>query len=165
MPYYPRVIETTVARYLKLFPVVGLTGPRQSGKSTMLRRLLGARYRYVSFDDLNVVDQFHTDPEQFMSVYANMVIFDEVHTRSDADLFFFRESNGNEIDLIIDRKGKQDYMEIKVGHTYRPEMARALARLGGEATRTYIVSRGREIEGDAKLRLVNYRSFLGEKGE
>ena len=78
MSYIHRVIENTVARYLKQFPIVGLTGPRQSGKSTMLKKLLGDRYRYVSFDDLNMVDSFHSDPDRFMSVYSDRVIFDEV---------------------------------------------------------------------------------------
>jgi predicted AAA+ superfamily ATPase len=67
MPYYHRVIEKTVHEYLKIFPVVRLTVPRQSGKSTLLRKLLSAKYRYVSFDDLTVVDRFHTDPERCMA--------------------------------------------------------------------------------------------------
>ena len=78
MPYIRRVLEHSVVEYLKLFPVVGLTGPRQSGKSTMLKKLLANRYRYVSFDDLSVVDRFHSDPVAFMEVYADKVIFDEV---------------------------------------------------------------------------------------
>jgi len=78
MPYIHRELEKKVTEYLELFPVVGLTGPRQSGKSTMLKKLLSDRYRYVSFDDLNVVDRFHTDPERFVETYSNRVIFDEV---------------------------------------------------------------------------------------
>src|SRR5260221_14201770 len=78
MAYYPRVLEKKLVDHLKLFPVVGLTGPRQSGKSTMLRKLLGTKYRYISFDDLNVVDRFHSDPEGFMEIYTDRVIFDEV---------------------------------------------------------------------------------------
>ena len=78
MSYIHRILEKNVVRYLKQFPVLGLTGPRQSGKSTMVRKLLGEKYRYVSFDDLNMVDSFHSDPERFMSVYSNKVIFDEV---------------------------------------------------------------------------------------
>jgi uncharacterized protein len=78
MAYIHRVLENSVSEYLELFPVVGLTGPRQSGKSTMLKKLLANRYRYVSFDDLNVVDRFHSDPEGFMATYDDKVIFDEV---------------------------------------------------------------------------------------
>lgn len=38
--YLKRVLEPTFLSYLKAFSVLGLTGPRQSGKSTMLRALL-----------------------------------------------------------------------------------------------------------------------------
>ena len=78
MPYIHRVLERTVSQYLKTFPVVGITGPRQSGKSTMLETLLGRTYRYISFDDLNHVDEFHSDPHRFMEIHSNRVIFDEV---------------------------------------------------------------------------------------
>src|SRR3989304_4397471 len=78
MPYKQRILEKTVVRYLKLFPVVGVTGPRQSGKSTMLKHVLGEKYDYVTFDDLRNVDRFHTDPEGFLRSYPDRVIFDEV---------------------------------------------------------------------------------------
>ena len=379
MPYYHRVIEKTVREYLKLFPVVGLSGPRQSGKSTLLRKLLSAKYRYVSFDDLNVVDRFHTDPEQFMEVNSDKVIFDEVqrvpeifhyvklivdnnrndygkfimtgssqfafmkrvseslagriglltllpfqfseiptglrdqslyqggypelvgrkyrggydwyssyldtyltrdvrdiseigdirdfrrfiqmlaarvaqllnmseiardigvsvptvkkwisvleasyivfllppfhknlgkriikspkiyfydtglvsyltgirtkqlfengplygalfenyvvseafkklvHTRTDAEMFFFRESNGNEIDLIIDRKSSREHIEIKSGHTFRPEMARFLLQRAKDAKRSLVVYRGKEFPLGDGVSVINFKSFL-----
>lgn len=78
MPYIPRTLESTVSDYLEFFPVVGITGPRQSGKSTMLRHMLGSSYKYVSFDNLNYVNEFHTDPKKFMNRYSNRIIFDEV---------------------------------------------------------------------------------------
>jgi predicted AAA+ superfamily ATPase len=379
MPYYHRVIERTVREYLKLFPVVGLTGPRQSGKSTLLQRLLGAKYRYISFDDPNTVDRFDADPERFMGAYSDRVIFDEVqrvpdlfhyvkvivdnnrsdygkfimtgssqfafmkriseslagriglltllpfqfseipaglreeslylggypelvarkyrgaydwyssyvdtyltrdvrdisdigdirdfrrfiqmlaarvaqilnmseiardlgvsvptikkwtsvleasyiifllppfhknlgkrivkspkiyfydtglvsyltgirtrqlfedgpmygalfenyvvsevykrliHTRTDAELFFFRESNGNEIDLIIDRKSTREHIEIKSGHTFRPEMARLLMQLADGAEHSWVVYRGKEIALGDGISAVNFKSFL-----
>ncbi len=379
MPYYPRVIERTVREYLKLFPVVGLTGPRQSGKSTTLQKLLSPKYRYVSFDDPNAVDRFHTDPERFMDVYSDRVIFDEVqrvpeifhyvklivdnnrkdhgkfvmtgssqfafmkrvseslagriglltllpfqyseipkglqnqsiyqggypelvgrkyrgaydwyssyldtyltrdvrdiseigdirdfrrfiqmlaarvaqilnmseisrdlgvsmptikkwvsvleasyivfllppfhnnlgkriikspkiyfhdpglvsyltgirnrrsfengpmygalfenhfvaetlksitHTRADAELFFFRESNGNEIDLIIDRKSSREHIEIKSGHTFRPEMARLLFQFANKAKHSWVVYRGKEIALGDGVSAVNFKTFL-----
>lgn len=379
MPYYPRVLEKKVLEHLKLFPVIGLTGPRQSGKSTMLKKLLGAKYRYVSFDDLNVVDRFHTDPEQFIGVYADRVIFDEVqrvpeifnyvklivdnerqkygrfiltgssqfafmkrvseslagrislltllpfqfseiptrlrepslyqggypelvtrryrgsfewytsyldtyltrdirdlreigdirdfrrfvqmlasrvaqilnmseiardigisvmtvkkwlsvleasyivfllppffknlgkriikspkiyfhdtglvsyltgirtkelyengplygslfenyvvaeiykkelHTRTGADLFYFRESNGNEIDLIIDRKLRREYIEVKASHTFRTDMARTLTKFKNAGEQGYVIYQGKEIESSSDLKIVNYKSYL-----
>ncbi len=78
MPYIPRTLEPTVRKYLKYFPVVGITGPRQSGKSTMLEQMFGSSYTYISFDNLNFVSEFHSDPKKFMNKYSNHVIFDEV---------------------------------------------------------------------------------------
>src|SRR5688500_7477618 len=77
MIYTPRVIEATLKRYLQAFPVVGLTGPRQSGKSTLLRHLL-PDYTYVTFDESHHILFFHEDPEGFIQQYPSKVIFDEV---------------------------------------------------------------------------------------
>ena len=75
--YLNRVAEKTIHQYLSLFPALGVTGPRQSGKSTLLKHLL-QDYQYVSFDDPKNIEYFETDPEAFMATYANQVIFDEV---------------------------------------------------------------------------------------
>lgn len=379
MPYYHRLVEKTITKYLKLFPVVGLTGPRQSGKSTMLRKILGAKYRYVSFDDFNMVNQFHTDPNQFMENFSDGVIFDEVqrvpeifnyikllvdndrkrygkfivtgssqfafmkkvseslagriglvtllpfqfsevptrlregslfqggypelidrkykgsfewytsyldtyltrdvrdlreigdirdfrrfvqilaarvsqimnmsdisrdlgisvmtvkkwlsvleasyiimllppfhnnlgkriikspklyfldtglvsyltgirtkelyeqgplqgslfenyviteiykkelHTRSSADLYYFRESNGNEIDLILDRKNEQEYFEIKSSHTFRSEMVRTLSQFKKKGEQGYLLYKGKELELYPDIKILNYKSYL-----
>lgn len=78
MKYYPRQIEQQLKQYLKSFPVVGLTGPRQSGKSTLLLHCLEDQYQYVTFDDQEHIDDFYDDPKRFMAQYSNKVIFDEV---------------------------------------------------------------------------------------
>ena len=77
MPYIHRTIEPVLKKYLRLFPVVGITGPRQSGKSTMIRHLLSKSYRYVNFDDFDMVQSFYADPKKFMKLYGDRVIFDE----------------------------------------------------------------------------------------
>nr|MBP7543848.1 ATP-binding protein [Ignavibacteriaceae bacterium] len=59
------------------FPVVGLTGPRQSGKSTLLKELLKDEYKYVTFDSPTTVAEFRDDPERFMRINGDKVIFDE----------------------------------------------------------------------------------------
>ncbi|MCC2624751.1 MAG: uncharacterized protein K0R14_624 [Burkholderiales bacterium] len=77
MNYIKRVIETTLNRYLKAFPAIGLTGPRQSGKSTLLRHVL-PDYEYITFDDPFNIDLFENDPHGFLKRYNSHVIFDEV---------------------------------------------------------------------------------------
>lgn len=78
MQYTHRLLEAQLVEYIKYFPVVGVTGPRQSGKSTLLTHLL-TDYQYVTFDDFKTIAQFQDDPDGFMRRYANQVIFDEVH--------------------------------------------------------------------------------------
>lgn len=76
--YYERELAKHLKDYLHAFPVVGITGPRQAGKSTLLMRELGNQYRYVTFDDREKMEQFYHDPKRFMKLYHNKVIFDEV---------------------------------------------------------------------------------------
>lgn len=77
MLYISRHIEKTIREYLKIFPAVSLTGPRQSGKSTTLQKMFGKEYTYVSFDDPLIVDFLDTDPKGFMKKYGKKIIFDE----------------------------------------------------------------------------------------
>jgi predicted AAA+ superfamily ATPase len=94
MTYRPRQIEAVVNEFLQTFPVVGITGPRQSGKSTLLTQLLGKKYTYVTFDDLRMVALFQDDSEKFLATYSSPVIFDEV--QKVPDLF-------HHIKLAVDR--------------------------------------------------------------
>jgi len=77
MAYFPRIIEPHLTRYLQAFPVVAITGPRQSGKSTLLQHMF-KDYTYITFDDPKNIEYFETDPDGFMQAYADHVIFDEV---------------------------------------------------------------------------------------
>ncbi|MCH9610173.1 MAG: hypothetical protein S4CHLAM81_07130 [Chlamydiales bacterium] len=75
--YRNRSAEESLRELLSAFPVVGLTGPRQSGKSTLLQYLL-PDYEYVTFDDIRKISLFEDDPMGFMERYSDRVIFDEV---------------------------------------------------------------------------------------
>lgn len=75
--YHRRSIEPLLKKYLKGFCVVGITGPRQSGKSTLLKHFLSETYRYITFDDYRMVEFFYEDPKKFMEIYSDRVIFDE----------------------------------------------------------------------------------------
>jgi predicted AAA+ superfamily ATPase len=75
--YYHRNAENIVREYLQLFPVIGVMGPRQSGKSTMLRKILTNEFEYVTFDDFEKRELLNNDPKKFISRYSGKVIFDE----------------------------------------------------------------------------------------
>lgn len=61
----------------KKYPIVTLTGPRQSGKSTLLKAILPG-YRYVSLEDPDIRSFALEDPRGFLSTYPEKIIIDEV---------------------------------------------------------------------------------------
>lgn len=64
MNYIPRWLETRLEEVLESHPVVVLTGPRQVGKSTLLKHadfLKG--WRYITLDDPDALDQAKEDPK------------------------------------------------------------------------------------------------------
>ncbi|MFC1616645.1 ATP-binding protein [Candidatus Margulisiibacteriota bacterium] len=78
MQYINRNLERVIENYLKIFPVVSVTGPRQSGKSTLLKYKFSSKYKYITFDDPVQIELFESDPKGFMKNHQNYTIFDEV---------------------------------------------------------------------------------------
>lgn len=79
MGYIKRSLETVVKEVTMEYPVVLVTGPRQVGKTTMLRKLMeGTNRGYVSLDDLNERAIAKTDPELFLQLHKPPVLIDEI---------------------------------------------------------------------------------------
>lgn len=79
MSYISRNLEAVMKQVIKEYPVVLLTGPRQVGKTTMLKKLMeGTDRGYVSLDDLNERSIAKSDPELFLQLHKPPVLIDEV---------------------------------------------------------------------------------------
>lgn len=81
MAYITRHMEKVILDCSKAFSALLITGPRQAGKTTMLKMLAereGIGRGYVSLDDLNMRDMAKNDPQLFLQLHRPPVIIDEV---------------------------------------------------------------------------------------
>ena len=81
MEYISRHMENKILELSKSYSAILLTGPRQAGKTTMLRSLAEKENigrEYVSLDDLNIRDMAKNDPALFLQLHKPPVLIDEV---------------------------------------------------------------------------------------
>ncbi len=72
-----RILATQIQKMAGLYPIVVVTGPRQSGKTTLLVNMF-PEYRYVSLENPDNLSFAVNDPNAFLELYNERVIFDEV---------------------------------------------------------------------------------------
>ena len=71
-----RKAKGALLRLADQFPVVGITGPRQNGKTTLAKMTFPDR-KYVSFDDKNLRTLAASNPKDFLEAFPDGVIIDE----------------------------------------------------------------------------------------
>ena len=75
--YIHRNIEKTILEASKYFSVIAVSGPRQSGKSTLLSQLFPLYEKY-SLKDLNILDYAQNDPISFLNQTDEGIFIDEI---------------------------------------------------------------------------------------
>ncbi len=81
MPYIVRHMEKRILELSGSYSAILLTGPRQAGKTTMLRLLAekeGKGRSYISLDDLAARDMAKNDPALFLQIHKPPILIDEV---------------------------------------------------------------------------------------
>jgi len=72
-----RLLTEKVEAALGKYPIVAITGPRQSGKTTFAQ-LIRPNYQYVNLEDISMRDFAHSDPKAFLERYQDGAIIDEI---------------------------------------------------------------------------------------
>jgi predicted AAA+ superfamily ATPase len=76
--YKERTLKAEIRRISGEFKTLLLTGPRQVGKTTLLKHAAEKGRKYVSLDNPADLHQAKTDPQGFLDIYAPPVIIDEI---------------------------------------------------------------------------------------
>lgn len=71
-----RTAKNALLRLASQFTVIGITGPRQSGKSTLAKMTFPEK-RYLSFDDKTIRELAAANPMDFLMAFPNGAIIDE----------------------------------------------------------------------------------------
>jgi predicted AAA+ superfamily ATPase len=76
---FRRNVEEKLTQYLKVFPVVLLTGARQTGKTTLVKEFAKVnKYSYITLDDASSLYAVKEDPIGFLKLHTTPLIIDEV---------------------------------------------------------------------------------------
>ncbi len=76
--YKPRRLEGFFQKANLQFPIILITGPRQIGKTTFLKKMASQAHTYVTLDDPLLCHLAKNDPSLFLQRFATPLIIDEV---------------------------------------------------------------------------------------
>jgi len=74
--FIQRQIAGRIREMCEKFPIISVTGPRQSGKTTLLRTLF-PDYKYISLENPDYQDFALNDPRRFLATFDRYVTLDE----------------------------------------------------------------------------------------
>ena len=78
MTYIKRDIEDKIISLSKEYSCILITGPRQVGKTTVLRQLMDDNREYVTLDDMDERSLAKRDPAMFLQIHSTPIMIDEV---------------------------------------------------------------------------------------
>lgn len=120
--YIQRDIEKILKLAVKQFPSIIITGPRQSGKTTLLKHLFSKDYRYISMDNPDLRLMATDEPQLFFENYPPPVIIDEIQYTP--QLFSYMK-------MIIDENRETKGQFLLTGSQSFPLMAKVGESLAG----------------------------------
>lgn len=138
----PRALQPILTELATKFPVITLTGPRQSGKSTLLKECF-PHYKYVSLENPSDRLFAKSDPEGFLTTYPDSTIIDEVQRVP--ELFSYIQTH------VDSKKGEGLYM-LAGSHNFLLMQSVSQSLAGRTAVLKLLPFSHRELHNDNMLR-------------
>jgi len=111
-----RAVSDSIRRLIKKYPLIAVTGPRQSGKTTLLRHLF-PDYQYVSMEHPDNLSFALEDPNGFLATYDNPTIFDEIQRAPEIFSYLQTKTDKEKIMGQYILSGSQNFL-LKSGITH-----------------------------------------------
>lgn len=112
MEYIHRSMEEKLEHAVETFKAVLLTGPRQVGKSTLLKRMFPER-RYVTLDDPFAEQQARENGSMFLMLNQSPVTIDEVQRAPELFRYIKMECDQSEDKGLFCLSGSQQFVLMK----------------------------------------------------
>ena len=77
MNYKKRQLEKIIGELFDIFPIVTITGPRQSGKTTLIKHYINNKWKYYSLDNRELLLRIESDPTLFVRTLDADTAIDE----------------------------------------------------------------------------------------
>ncbi|VAW13802.1 hypothetical protein MNBD_BACTEROID03-2583, partial [hydrothermal vent metagenome] len=101
-----RELSTKIQELRKKFPILTLTGPRQTGKTTLLKSIY-TDLPYVSLEDIDNKRNAQNDPRGFLANYPSGAVIDEI--QNVPDLFSYLQGVVDNKDIHFAISGSQNF--------------------------------------------------------
>ena len=145
----PRQLKTELLQQLSEYPIVTVIGPRQAGKTTLVRTIL-PDYDYVSLENPETRHLALDDPKAFLALHPGQVIFDEIQRTP--ELLSYLQG-------IVDERGQNGQFVLTGSHQL--QLREAITQsLAGRTGLLHLLPLSMAEMDAAKIRFDTFEDYL-----